>query len=338
MLVKTKKLARKIIAANLIACLAVIILCGYFYFTFRFQTSSVFSTGSIGLWARHQWVGKSHTEQEYRFFSKRLKENKITDVYFHVGPWTDADGGIPPEKYSNAKVLLEHIHRQNPGVRAHAWIGQITKRAGGPLDLSNGTTRRNIVKTSEAVLNLGFDGIHYDFEPMYNGDPAFIDLLDQAYALTKSRQKLLSVAGGQLELFPGMGRAATKVAPKASFWSRAYFVSVAQRTDQIAVMLYDTGLPADWMYGSYVKMQTRNLAPLLCGKTDLLIGIPSYDENRLGHRPWAENMETALKGVKLGIGSKSIRGQCRPGVAVFADWTTSKKEWKTFRSLWLKGE
>ena len=77
------------------------------------------SRGVNGLWARHQWVGETHREGEYRALAERLRQGQISDVFFHVGP-LDADGSIPPGRYANAPALLGAMHRLAPGVRAQA--------------------------------------------------------------------------------------------------------------------------------------------------------------------------------------------------------------------------
>lgn len=332
---KKRKFIRIFIVAVLGLFFSVFVFCGWFYFSFRFQRPAAPSHGPVAVWARHFWAGAPHSEKEYDTFFSRLKKNRVTDVYFHVGPWTDARGGIPRSKYEYADELLAHARLLYPELRAHAWIGQMTVHAGGPLDLASERTRKNIVSTAAKFLDLGFDGVHYDFEPVYSGDAHFLALLADTAKITKKRGKMLSVAGGHLELIPGFIRLMRGVAPAASVWRRDYFLDVASHTDQIAVMLYDTGLPADWMFGSYVSAQTKRLVPLLCGKTELLIGIPTYSENRPGHRPWAENIQTGIRGARLGLRGRDARSGCGAGISIFAEWATGPAEWETFRREWL---
>ena len=93
-------------------------------------------------------------------------------------------------------------------------------------------------------------------------------------------------------------------------------------------MLYDTALPFDWMYGMYVKKQTTILVPLLKNRTTLFIGVPTYEDNRFGHRPWAENIQTSIKGIQLGLRQLKMKECDDFGIAIFAEWTTDDNEWK----------
>lgn len=265
----------------------------------------------------------------------RLRRNRISDVYFHVGPWLESDGGISKRKYKYADELLLNARGMYPELRIHAWIGQMTVQGGGPLDLKEVDVSQRIVATSADFLRLGFDGIHFDFEPVYSGDGDFIELLKQTRKLTTKQNRYLSIASGQLELAPLSGRVIRLVAPRTSVWTEKYFLEVAKNVDQIAVMLYDTALPTDWLYGMYTAQQTKQLAPFLTPKATLLIGVPTYDDNRAGHRPWAENIGTAIRGVQLGLSQTDLKKIDNFGIAIFAEWTTDEKEWKTFRNEWL---
>ena len=330
------KWKRTVLLVLLLAAAGVCVWIAWLYVAFHRQAGAGHcSNGPNAVWARHMWAGEPHSLKEYRDFFSTIKRNHITDIYFHVGPWLDADGGIPENKYAHAGELLAAAQRLAPDIRLHAWIGQMTKQGGGPLDLHDKNTRRRIVASASKFLDVGFHGIHYDFEPVYSGDKGYIDLLKQTEKIVKSRKKYLSVATGQLELVPGSKRLFRIIAPKASIWSVDYFTEVAAHTDQVAVMMYDTALPADWLYGMYVKKQTQKLVPLLRGKTTLFFGVPSYEDNRPGHRPWAENVRTGVRGVQLGLASVPAIAREDVGLAVFAAWTTDAREWSAFRRGWL---
>jgi hypothetical protein len=126
------------------------------------------SRGVNALWARHQWVGQAHRDDEYRALAQILRQGEISDVFFHVGP-LDPDGTIPPARYAHARELLAAMDRLVPGVRAQAYIGQVTRQGAGPLDLGRQAVRDRIVRTAQTFLDLGLEGIHYDLEPVYPG-------------------------------------------------------------------------------------------------------------------------------------------------------------------------
>lgn len=148
---------------------------------------SVEATGLSAMWARHQWVGEAHSEQEYDELAAQLRELELTDVFFHVGPLA-ADGCIPPERYPEADELAAALERRVPEVRVQAWIGQVEVRGGGPLDIGDVSVRERIVGEAERFLELGFDGVHYDIEPWFPGDERYLALLTATREVTQHEE------------------------------------------------------------------------------------------------------------------------------------------------------
>ena len=112
--------------------------------------------GPNALWAAHEWVGRSHAASDYDDLVAELNRHEVADVYVHVGPLT-ADGHIPPERYPNAAALVREIRSRDPSIRLQAWIGQVERQGGGPLEVSDPKTRANIVRTAEIFVRLGFE-------------------------------------------------------------------------------------------------------------------------------------------------------------------------------------
>jgi hypothetical protein len=290
--------------------------------------------GPNALWAAHAWVGRAHAQKEYGALVDELRRHRISDVFFHVGPLS-GDGAIPRRKYPNAADLIAEIKARAPAIRLHAWIGQVERRGGGPLDIADLATRARIVQTAADFVDLGFDGIHYNIEPIYSGDPNILALLEETAPVTRDRGKLLSLASDELSPFPGAEFLARLVVFRAGLWSADYYRAVAARVDQVAVMMYDTALPFDWLYGSAVAWETYRLVDLLGSTVTLFIGIPSYEDRRPGFDPEAENLTSALRGVKIALHHGTPPSWERFGVAVYARWTTDDAEWATYRRDWL---
>ena len=57
-----------------------------------------------------------------------------------------------------------------------------------------------------------------------------------------------------------------------------------------------------------------------------------YDEPSLYHRPGAETLGAALRGVRLALGDGPAPREF--GVAVYVDFTTTAEEWATHRDEW----
>jgi hypothetical protein len=293
------------------------------------------SRGVNALWARHQWVGEAHNEREYGALAQLLRHGEISDVFFHVGP-LDPDGTIPPSRYAHAPALLAAMERLAPGVRAQAYIGQVTKQGGGPLDLTDEVVRERIVGTARTFLDLGFDGVHYDIEPVYPVDREFLDLLDRTHELTGARGAVLSVSLEQLELVNGMQMAAAALLPDIHYPprpSRRFLKQVARRVDQVAIMAYDTELPMDWLVGRHYAWQAKHVTELIGDQTTVFIGVPTYTEGQ--PFPWAENLRSAIRGTRRGLARLDHQPSHRVGLAIYAEWTTTPDEWALYQRTWV---
>lgn len=294
-------------------------------------------TEANALWARHQWVGEPHTDAEYRALATLLKRNRMTDVFFHAGPF-EADGTVPPAKYRYARRLIEAMREYAPGVRAQAYLGQIRVVDGdGVIDLDDPEVREQVLKTDAAFLDLGFDGIHYDFEPIYPDDHAFMTLMKRTRELTRSRGAVLSVALEQLTLLDAAQPVYRALLPRGGRYhqpprpTQDFLRDVAGLADQVAIMTYDVALPTEALTGWHFAWHTRTTLELIGDRTTVFMGVPTY-------RPlmwWAEELPVALRGVRRGIDGLE-RPPGRPyGVGVYAGWTTRPDEWARYRAMWL---
>ena len=57
--------------------------------------------------------------------------------------------------------------------------------------------------------------------------------------------------------------------------------------------------------------------------------------DRQSHHPYVENMGVALRGINAGLTLAGEDAGFVEGVAIYANWTTDSREWKTYRDLWL---
>lgn len=301
------------------------------------QEPSSGGTRDNAIWARHQWVGQTHTDAEYRALAGLLRDNRITDVFFHAGPF-DPDGGVPPAKYANAGRLIAAMREYAPGVRLQAYLGQIRKVEGdhGLLRLEDPAVRAEILRTDAAMLDAGFDGIHYDIEPIYPDDDAFVALLDQTRRLTTERRRILSVSLEQPTLFDAAQPVYRALLPRRD--GRPYpprptaefLRTVAGRVDQVAIMTYDVSLPTRSLVGRHFAWHTERTLRLIGDRVTVFMGVPTYRPSM----PWAEDLPEALRGVRRGVDALD-RPPARPyGVGIYAEWTTSPAEWRRYQDGW----
>ncbi|TWV46610.1 hypothetical protein FRZ03_14200 [Streptomyces misionensis] len=286
------------------------------------------------LWLGHAWVDGRKTDADVKALARRLRGTGVRDLYVHSGPLED-DGTLPDSAYPKASWLIEAVHRELPGARVQAWLGDVLATEGPTgLHLERPATRAAILASTRRILAAGYQGAHFDLEPLHSGDRHYLALLDDLRELTRARHALLSVAAHQIDPLPGFHSfwGATTNHPK--WWSQAYFGHVARRVDQIAVMSYDTMQPLPSLYGGYVAQQTSLALEVTPDTTHLLMGLPFYDENRFGHVGGAETVPAAVRGVRLGL-SRTDAHRARFGVALYVDFAATEANWRDYRDGWV---
>ena len=286
------------------------------------------------LWLGHAWVDGRKSEADVEALAEQLRDTGIRDLYVHTGP-LEHDGTLPESVYPRATWLIGAVHRELPGVRVQAWLGdELATEGPEGLRLELAETRTAVVASTEQVLGAGFDGVHFDLEPLHSGDPDYLSLLDELHAVTQDHGVALSVASHQIDPFPAANSVMGTLTGHPKWWSQAYFGQVARRVDQIAVMSYDTALPLESLYGGYVAQQTSLALEVTPESTDLLMGLPFYHEDDLGHHESAETAEAAVRGARLGL-SRTDRDRERFGLALYVDFAAEESDWTAYREGWL---
>nr|BFD82901.1 hypothetical protein StreXyl84_23020 [Streptomyces sp. Xyl84] len=290
--------------------------------------------GQDAIWLGHAWVDGRKKDADVAALAARLRGTGIRDLYVHAGP-LEHDGTLPASAYRDAGWLVAAVHRALPGVRVQAWLGDVlaTESPDG-LRLERARTRAAVVASARAVLAAGFEGAHFDLEPLHSGDRNYLGLLDDLRAVTRAHGAVLSVAAHQIDPLPAFHSLWGTLTDHPKWWSQAYFGEVARRVDQIAVMSYDTMQPSQSLYGGYVAQQTSLALEVTPPTTDLLMGLPFYHENRFGHWAHAETVPAAVRGVRLGL-SRTDPDRVRFGVALYVDFAATEADWSAYRNDWV---
>ncbi|MFD8592371.1 hypothetical protein ACFV1B_23005 [Streptomyces sp. NPDC059637] len=291
--------------------------------------------GQDAVWLGHAWVDGRRDGTDLAALAERVRGTGVKDLYVHTGP-LEFDGTLDRKLYPRAAWLVKAVHRELPGVRVQAWLGQVLSHNGSTgLRLPSGSARRNVARSAEQVLDAGFDGVHFDLEPMRSGDRHFLTLLDDVHRATSRRGAPLSVAAHQIDPLPGMHAVAGAfTGDETKWWSREYFGEVARRVDQVAVMSYDTWTPLESLYGGYVARQTELALEATPEDTDLLMGAPAFhSSDSLGHWESAETVAAAMRGVRLGLDRHDPERR-RFGVALYVDFEATAEDWAAYRSGW----
>ncbi|MFG2634957.1 hypothetical protein ACGFX8_13745 [Streptomyces sp. NPDC048362] len=285
------------------------------------------------LWLGHAWVDGRKGEKDVEALAGRLRTTGIRDLYVHSGP-LEHDGTLPDSACPRARWLIAAVHRELPGVRVQAWLGdKLATESPDGLRLERPATRAAILASTRRILAAGFEGAHFDLEPLHSGDRDYLALLDNLHTLTRAHDALLSVAAHQIDPLPAFHSLWGTTTGHPKWWSQRYFGQVARRVDQIAVMSYDTMQPLASLYGGYVAEQTSLALEVTPDTTHLLMGLPFYHENRVGHRARAETVPAAVRGVRLGL-SRTDAGRARFGVALYVDFAATEADWRAYREDW----
>jgi glycerol-3-phosphate cytidylyltransferase-like family protein len=293
------------------------------------QPGQFFNKNSNAIWIEHKWVEEDISEKEISDLVFKLSEYQFDTVFVHSGP-LKADGTIDEQTYKNAERFLTLARKYNEEIKYQAWLGQVRSN----IDLSDPFVRGNIVDQAVILTKMiGFDGVHYDIEPVWDGDLDFISLLKETKEVLKD-EKIISVA--LAEFIPTyVIKTLGNFYEFENYNSETNYKNVGEYADQIVVMVYDTSISKSWLYRFLVKEQCIWVSRLYKNK-DVFIAIPSYDEVTEAFDPQIENIENGLRGIISGLNNFRSRERNFKGVAIYAYWTTSEEEFETYKNLWVK--
>jgi hypothetical protein len=292
-----------------------------------------YTRGDDAVWLGHAWVDGRRTEADVTALAARVRGTGIRDLYVHAGP-LDGDGTLNPARSPHAVWAVHALRAALPGVRVQAWLGQQVGRRAGELDIDDTATRTRVVASARQALDLGFDGVHFDFEPVVNGDRGLPAVLDATAAMAHRRSRLVSIACHHVEPVRGFASVGNVIVGHNKWWTPGYLRQVARRVDQVAIMSYDTGLPLRSLYGGYVRRQADVALRSVPPTTDLLLGLPAYHVDDWGHSASAETVGAAIRGVRLAVGGAPRRGF---GVALYVDFAATDADWAAYRRDWCRG-
>lgn len=289
-----------------------------------------FDRGTNGIWLGHKWyTGRGVRNDEPVAHSEllQLKQNLdrhgIRDLFIHVGP-ARSDGSIedqPGELFSRLRTLFS-------GERLLAWVGARVEN----IELQDPAFQEGLLASLEALRAAGFDGVHFDFEPMFDYEPGYLSLLsgvrdamgpDFMISQATPRANFMGV-------FPGPLR--------RSFWSDDFYLETMARSDQTVLMAYDSGFNYIKPYVAFVRHQTGLLLDWGCStpEHEVLVGLPAYEDVPLYSNPKVENLRTASLGVRSALETSHATAHCVVGVAIYSNWVTDENEWEDFRRYWMR--
>ncbi|MEV5409477.1 hypothetical protein AB0K60_11660 [Thermopolyspora sp. NPDC052614] len=331
---RLRRPARLLARAAAVALAVVLLIAGAAAAALRAQftgTPAVWAktSGHDALWLGHAWVDGRRTEADVAALAVRLRATGIRDVYVHSGPY-GWDGALSPTKYPNAGNFLKWWRKHLPDVRVSAWLGQAVKNG---LDLGDPAARRRVVAGAADLTRLGYDGIHYDFEPVNDGDPNLLAVL-RATRTAIGPDRPLSVATHQIEPLSGVRHPLRLVMGHDKYWTTAYFRQVADLVDQVAIMTYDSFLPFESLYGGHVVRQATLALENLPPHKTILIGAPAYHDHGWSRLDASESVAVAAEGARLALTDHGSPRE-RFGLAPYVDFAATEQDWREYQQSWV---
>ena len=292
--------------------------------------------GQNGIWIGHGWLGADEwfirygkTNQLASFRSSeriaalaaRLRDHGITDVFPHLCPAVEL-GNLPPADDAQVERFLDGMS----GIRTIVWIGG----PNGSSVLAKSSRWRSTFCASIRDLfsrHPRLAGVQLNVEPCTSGDTDFLVLLEDVRRALP-RGTVLSVAAypppTHWHPFPDV------------HWDEAYFREVAKRSDQLAVMMYDTSIRHPKFYTKLMADWTEEILKWSEGKA-VLLGVPTYSDSNVGyHNPKVETIRHALPGIHAGLARLTVPTNYQ-GIAVYSEWETDADEWSFLRQSFGSG-
>ncbi|MFA5793234.1 MAG: glycoside hydrolase family 18 protein [Candidatus Gracilibacteria bacterium] len=306
-----QRLARTVISITAISFTVLFCLTAWFLYGFHLESRAV--EPRIAFWLGHSFAT---TNADFESLNKNISPLPVTDLYFHVGPLTEA-GGLADD-ISIDTLAMEALTTQN-----FAWIGALRSQ----IDLANPLVRSQIIASAKWTLTQGFDGIHLDIEPIHADDEDFFTLLKElneqipgvkiSVAMDEWQPSFLTKKIAQIYN--------TKI---ESYWTSDQVKRTADFVDQIVVMTYDTGFHDPKLYEWWVETQTIALSKIIPDGVEFFVGIPAYKTGANFDKD-TENLSTGIAGFTRAV--QNIRSNIKniDGIAIYPYWEMTDLDFET---------
>lgn len=279
------------------------------------------------IWLGHGWLGddawfaRNHRNRDdfrsadnINAILAQLKNNHIHTVYPHLCP-ADRAGNLAGWDDSQVERFLDAA--EAAGVKVIPWVGGVLDES---ARIADPAWVAGFVTSVETLLQKHprLAGVQVNIEPLPSGNGDFLRLLDQLRSALGG--KILSVAAYPP---PTIWHRVPEV-----HWELAYLRQVAARSDQLAVMMYDTAIPLAKCYTKLMRDWTLELQTAVGGlPCKVYLGLPAYEDAGVGyHHPAVENLVSALAGVRSVPWSKNIAG-----CAIYSEWVMTPEKWQVWR-------
>lgn len=284
------------------------------------------------VWMGIEWAMEPHSDAEVGALVDDLRAHNVSDVYAYVSYLRDND--TFNATYAEATNFTARFRALAPEIMLWGWVGvPMQVSPSGPVAnrLESADVRTLVANFyAEVVGTFGYQGLHLNAEMIPNDDEAYLETLREIRAALPANA-LLSVAPHALRLSQNV--TSIPYPTQAHHWTPEYLQAVTAEVDQVAVMVYDSGLftPAD--YRAWAAYQVREVADALANTAaEVFIGLPVSEEQTPSHHVAAENLTQALHALAVGL-SEAASPQTITGIALYPYWEISDEEWQQLDAL-----
>lgn len=299
------------------------------------------------VWLSAEWTQTVHDDSDIQSLVEQLRDKKIGTVYAWVG-WLRPDGlwGITPDQEGDfnevetqVQAFSEQFNRLYPEAQLYGWLNiPVLPTADGSSPLASEELLGSVSAFSLRVSNrLNFDGVFLDVEPVFNNDNAYLTLLQRVRGTIG--QDILLGASVPPDWTPlDVDVPTPSVIAPGTVWDMEYKQRVALLVDDLVVQAFNSYLTQPSDYVQWVAYQVQAYADAvdaLQTTTNIVIGVPMFEENLPAHDVTVETLASAINGVQLGLRQAGDAAPIVTGVAIFREDNMTDDDWHTFDSQWL---
>lgn len=327
---------------------AVVLFFGVIILLDRFKDDTPISEPNA-IWIGTEWTYDNPGEEAVAAFVQRLRDHKIGTVYAWVswytpgGTWGGSGDGTRPfsDRESSVTTFVNQFKAAYPEATLYAWLGVPVEDASIPIPyrMNDKVLQDSLAQFSlRTIKEFGFDGVFLNVEPVWNsGANDFITLINRV-RLEIGDSALIAVAVPPDWTPIGVNIPQPERVTPGTVWDKQFKQRVALLTDQMAIMAYNSGLRSPFDYIEWMAYQVQAYAEAVNevnGNAQILIGIPTYDNELPGHDVLVENVSSAVNGIKKGLVSAGDAAKVIIGIAIYASWATDDTEWAQFQQGWV---
>jgi hypothetical protein len=303
----------------------------------RFAGESLPVSLPNAIWLGPQYTYEQPNEAQVSNLIVRLREHSIGTVYAWVSLLQPTNTWSDTARLDRVRGFVDQFKRLYPEVRLYGWLSVDAQSTSDSPRLADPELQRIVADFSRRMTGeFGFDGVMLNVVPVANNDVNYLNLLRGIRSSIGDAASLaVAVPPDWSPTEAGIPRA-PDIEP-GTIWEQNYKQRVALISDHMVVAAYNTGFTDAADYARWMAYQVETYAIALAelqASTELLIGVPAYNAAPL-HDPLVENVESAVTGIQAGMQAAGEAGARITGIALYAEWEATERDWSQFRAMWL---